>query len=210
MTGKPIGHYGALLALLALAGCTHAPYENPYTAVAYNSDHVRLAVMPRYRSIAVLPFENQSEFVNAPTYARRSFYGNLAAYKNYQLQTLAQTDALLKSVPRKLIDISGAKELGPVLKTDLLAFGRVQEQRVSYGLIYTTTKVAVEVALVDARTGEVVWRADDARKHSVGGIDPYAMSVAYERHYMWAREVIDRYDELFRDMMMILPDRSVQ
>jgi hypothetical protein len=197
----------ALTATLALSACSYAPYENPYSAVSYDSDHVRMAIQPRYRSIAVLPFDNQTDFANAATYARRSFFGALAAYKNYQLQTLDQTDELLKSVPRKLLDISAATQLGPVLKTDLLAYGRVRDQRVSYGVVYTTTRIEAEVALVDARTGEVVWRAEDYRRRSVGGIDPYAWSVAYERHYMWAREVINRYDELFRDMMMDLPDR---
>ncbi len=199
-----------ICALLAAGGCTLTPYENPNLGVDYESDHIKMAVKPRYKSIAVLPFFNDTESGHASKFARRSFFGNLAATKHYDLQPMRETDKILQKLPRKTLDPKEYKKLGKSLKTDLLAFGRVKEQTHAYGFVYAKTTVGVEISLVDAKTGETVWRADDERTRRIGGIDPFALYVTHSEDYLWARNVLNRYDELFRDMMLVLPDRSVK
>lgn len=190
----------------ALAGCAAISNEHVHHGVEYQSDHVAIAVRGQYRTVAVLPFFNETEYANAGRYARRSFYGALAAYKNYTLQPMAETDARIKHLPRKALDPGEYQELAGVLGTDLIVFGWVKRQLHSYGVVYGRSAVTVRIAFVDARSGQIVWESTDARTRMLMGISLISI---YDNEYMWAREVINRYDELFRDMMTALPDMNV-
>lgn len=189
-----------------LAGCAAISNENVHHAVDYQSDHVAIAVRGQYRTIAVLPFFNETEYANAGRYARRSFFGALAAHKNYTLQPMADTDARIQTLPRKALDPAEYQELAQVLGTDLIVFGWVKRQLHSYGVVYGRNAITVRVAFVDARSGKIVWDATDSRSRMLMGISLIAI---FNNEYMWAREVINRYDELFRDMMAALPDMNV-
>lgn len=200
--------FSACIAIALLSGCALAPYENPHGSVDYNSDHVNMAIRPKYESIAIMPFYNDSDYPHAADFARKSFYGALASYTHYDLQSLTKTDKILNGLPRSVQRPEAYKTLANHLNTDLIAFGHVKEQRHTYGFVYSVTEVRVRIVLVDAYTGAVVWRAEDSRKRRTGGIDPYALIVTYHTEHMWAREILNRYDELFRDMMIVLPDRT--
>ncbi len=199
--------YSVIAVGLVLSGCAVSRRENLYEAVNWNTDHIKMAVRPSYRSIAVLPFFNKSGSQSASTFARRSFYGKLAASKDYTLPPLSRTDAILKTLPRKAIDPKEFAALFQALQTDLLCFGEVLEQSHSYGFFFSYNKVTARVILVDARTGQTVWESNDSRSKSLVGLSFISI---YENEAMWAREVCNRYDELFRDMMAVLPNRSVE
>ena len=200
----------AVIIAAALGGCAQAPYENPIQAVTYQSDHIAMAVRSTYASVAVLPFVNDSKYVSASLFARRSFFGQLASRKNYALQPMHVTDALLKTLPRSALDPRNAVALGKTLKTDLIVFGEVKEELHTWGLVYAKTFVLAKISFVDAKDGREVWMSEDSRARLTGGIDPFAMIVSYDTEYMWAREVLNRYDELFRDMMEAVPDCTVE
>lgn len=197
-----------ILLLLAIGGCALAPYENPHQSVDFDSDHIRMAIRPQYQSIAVMPFFNDSDYPNAADFARRSFYGALATHTRYDLQHHEVTDRILRRLPRSDRRPEAYATLAQHLGTDLIAFGHIKEQRHSYGLVYAVSKVHVRIVLVDARSGDTVWRAEDSRRRLTGGIDPFALIVTWNTEHMWAREVLNRYDELFRDMMIVLPNRT--
>jgi len=197
------------LAALLITGCQLTSYENPYLGVNYDSDHIKMAIKSTYKSIAVLPFFNNQKFIHGAKYARRSFYANLASMKHYDLVPLDEIDGILKKLPRKILDPKNCKKLAKYIKADLFCYGWVEEQEHSYGLVYASTTVRVKINIVDAKTGKVVWKANDERSRTVGGIDPYALYKTHSEDYYWARNILNRYDELFRDMMLALPDRSV-
>ncbi len=196
-----------LITAVIVSSCALAPYENPYSSVDYKSDHVNLAIRPKYESIAIMPFYNDSDYPHAADFARKSFVGALSSYTHYDLQSVTKTDKILEKLPRGVQRPEEYKTLANTLRTDLIAFGHVKKQRHSYGLVYAITEVRVRIVLIDAYTGAIVWRAEDTRKRRTGGIDPYALIVTYHTEHMWAREILNRYDELFRDMMIVLPDR---
>lgn len=202
-----IAVYSGLMLVIGLSGCSVPSGEQLHKAVNWNKDHIKMAVRPRYRSIAVMPFFNRTDNARAARYARQSFYGNLAAAKDYELQPLYQTDKLIANLPRKSLEPDNYKELHSILNTDLLAFGEVKEQSHLYGLVFSRNKVSARVYLVDAETGDTVWVSEDSRGRSLMGISFLSMA---ENEGMWAREVHNRYDELFRDMMIVLPNRSAE
>lgn len=198
--------YVIVSAAALLAGCAAISNENIHHGVAYQSDHVAIAVRGQYRTVAVLPFFNETAYANAGRYARRSFYGALAAYKNYTLQPMADTDARIRNLPRKALDPAEYQDLARALGTDLIVFGWVKRQLHSYGVVYGRNAVTVRIAFVDARTGQIVWESTESRSRLLMGI---SMISIFDNEYMWAREVINRYDELFRDMMTALADMNV-
>jgi hypothetical protein len=193
--------------VIGLSGCSVPSGEQLHKAVNWNKDHIKMAVRPRYRSIAIMPFFNRTDNARAAMYARKSFYGNLAATKDYELQPLSQTDKLIANLPRKSLEPDNYQELHSILGTDLLAFGEVKEQSHLYGLVFSRNKVTARVSLVDAVTGDTVWVSEDSRGRTLMGISFLSMA---ENEGMWAREVYNRYDELFRDMMIVLPNRSAE
>ncbi len=201
----------ATIICLGIIGCSISDRENPYGAVNYQSDHMNLAVSPKYNSVAILPFENKTRYKTAPIQARRIFFGNFAATKNYVLQPIRETDRLLKEHHVKAEEITDKnyKRLGQALGCDMLIFGRVNEYFHKYRVVYSQTLVDVVIVAVDAKTGKKVWWSQDAREQKYGGIDPYALYVAHKNEYMWSRNILNRYDELFRDMMLVFPDRPV-
>ena len=192
----------ALLAL-ALFGCARSTYENVHEGVVMNTrNHINLAVTPKYTSVAVMPFINGTDQKNAPKYARRAFFGNLVSYKNWNVQPMAETDNRLSKLTRRDLDESAAGRMKNVLGTDLVCYGEVKEQRSNYGIFFSYNSVTVRIAFYDASTGAKVWEAEDFRDSLVMGISFMYM---YERDVMWAREIHNRYDELFRDMMQEFP-----
>ena len=203
----------SLFSCLIFFGCAFSvtDRENPYGAVNYQSDHINLAIYPKYDSIAVLPFENQSKFKTAPIQARRMFLGNFAATKSYDIQSIRETDYLLKQIQISSNELvkSNYKKLGKALGVDLLVFGRIIEYYHKYRVIYSQTFVKVVIVVVDSKTGKTVWWSEDSREQKYGGIGPYGLYVAHKNEYMWSRNILNRYDELFRDMMLVFPDKPL-
>jgi hypothetical protein len=197
------------LIVLITAGCTLTVYENPYLGIDYESDHRKMAIESTYRSIAILPFFNSEKALHGAKFARRSLYGNIASSKNYDLIPMREIDNIVKKLPTKILYPKNYKKLAKYIDADLFCYGWVEKQENSYGVFYASTIVRVKIELLDTKTGEVVWKANDERSRRVGGIGPYAMYKTHMEDYFWARNILNRYDELFRDMMLVLPDRSV-
>lgn len=192
---------------LVLNGCALVTNEHVHDTVEATHDHVPFAIQPKYRSIAVLPFFNETGSSTAGMFARRSLAGKLFGFKSYSMQPTKETDAILARLPRSTVDLKEYKTLGENLHVDLLAFGWVLEQSHSFGLVYNRNAVRARVALIDAQTGTIVFDAVDSRSRMLLGFNLCTM---IDDEYMWAREVNSRYDELFRDMMPELPDRVLK
>ena len=198
-----------LSTIFIMVGCTLTAYDNPYLGIQYESDHIKMAVKSTYKSIAILPFFNPEKHIHGAENARRSLFGNLASTKHYDLIPIRKIDRALKKLPTKILYPENYKKLTEYIDADLFCYGWVEEQKNSYGVFYASTTVRVKIELLDTKTGEVVWKANDERSRRVGGIGPYAMYKTHMEDYFWARNILNRYDELFRDMMLVLPDRSV-
>jgi hypothetical protein len=119
--------------------------------------------------IAILPFANETNTVDAPEILRTLLF-EVAAGRRYALQPLEETDRRL----REQLQISDGgqlaaaipSELGDALEVETLFYGDVLEwKKVTTG-IYNMVTVKARFKLVDAASGAVRWeRTHEVRKH---------------------------------------------
>ena len=129
------------------------------------------------KSIAILPFGNQTENENLDEFVRKTFYGHLSAapYKDIELH---EVDRKLRRYNlmnyEKLCKVS-AKRLGRILRCDAVVLGEVTEyQRLFVGL-YSQMAVGASISVWDTRTGKKIWSDEHVTRNHEGGI-PLALS----------------------------------
>jgi len=121
----------------------------------YSRDHV----------VAILPIETtgkgQSDTADL---FRRSLYANLT-HANFKVMERYAVDALLKKEgltdPADYLKISPMR-LGEILGVDAVILSRVNKVQRLYLVLHASIEVAVSVQMVDTRSGEVLWHAEQA------------------------------------------------
>jgi cell division septation protein DedD len=121
----------------------------------YSRDHV----------VAILPIETtgKGQGETADLF-RRSLYANLT-HANFKVMERYAVDALLKKEgltdPADYLKISPMR-LGEILGVDAVILSRVEKVQRLYLVLHASIEVAVSVQMVDTRSGEVLWHADQA------------------------------------------------
>jgi cell division protein FtsN len=150
------------LAIL-LSGCA----SNLQTKVAGNLNN-----LSKDQTVAILPIEinhlGQKEMAEM---FRQGLYANL---KQSQFNLLEKyiVDGLLKQ--NNMADPSGfltinPMQFGEILGADAIVFSRINKVERSYFIIHSSIELSVSVQMVDTRTGEVLWRAEQT-EHDFSGI----------------------------------------
>ena len=194
-----------IIVALIFNGCSTTSDELAYNLTTWEyRDPIAMTEKTRL-TIAIIPFRNETDYTTAADYARRILAGTFVGFKNYEVQSLWKTDSLLKnSVSRANQTPKDYNELYNVLKTDMILFGRVIEQKHKYAFFYAGNSVKVMLELYDAKDGKLLWKATDERSRSVMGI---SLFTNYDMEYYWLQEIFNRYNELFRDMVNNIPSR---
>lgn len=113
------------------------------------------------RTVAILPFVNNSNDVGAPTYVRAQFAKELERHQ-YRIRPLAETDQLLKDqmgvTLGSQLDMAAPQKLGEVLGVDGVFIGSLEEFNHKITGIYNVKRVRVRIKLVECRTGRTVWK----------------------------------------------------
>ena len=129
------------------------------------------------KSIAILPFGNQTDSEDIDEIVRTTFYSHLSAqpYKDIELY---EVDRKLKrfnlSEYEKLSDVS-AKRLGRILRCDAVVVGEVTEFQKVYAGIYSQMAVGASITVWDTRTGKKIWSGEHVTRSHEGGI-PLALT----------------------------------
>lgn len=156
----PKGRWITLAAVLVLCGCW-----TPRDYSAY------LQHMPR--SILVLPPLNNSVEPTAP-YIYISTVSRPLAERGYYLFPVAVIDLMMKEnglpTPGEMHQVSLAK-IDEILGADAVLYVTIEEWGTEYHIISSSTKVQVLAALVDVKTGKVLWAGRHAAVNSSGGGD---------------------------------------
>lgn len=110
--------------------------------------------------IAVLPMDNMSVDLDA-TPLLRPIVAQRLSYKGYNCLPLEQVDRLLKEngvMVSHDVYMFTSEELGKILGVDALVYGIVTDFTKHYAFFYSDIIVGLSLQMVDARTGEVLWK----------------------------------------------------
>ena len=139
-----------------------------------NSDENAQKVILRNppKSIAILPFGNQTDSEDIDQIVRTTLYSHLSAhpYKDIELH---EVDRKLRRYNlmayEKFCDVS-VKRLGKILRCDAVIVGKVTEFQRIYAGIYSQIAVGASITLWDTRTGKKIWSDEHVARNHEGGI----------------------------------------
>jgi len=123
------------------------------------------------QTVAILPFETvevgQFEIANL---LRQSMYANLQS-SNFTLMEPYLIDSLLEKkgwdYPERFPTVN-PMEFAELLGADAVVLGRVDKIERSYWVLHSSIELAVSVQMIDTRSGEVLWKAEQREKDFEG------------------------------------------
>lgn len=155
-------------ALVALSGCT-VPAPKP----------------PLVETVAVLPFDSESNDVNAPEIMQKLVYLALlnTPYKVMDVSAVNDTLSKVGIVDGGQLAAVDPVKLGKDLGVQALIFGNVESFSYTNIGFYLQRKVTLELRMVDVATGQTLWEntgtsarravafnAEDAQRNLVAGL----------------------------------------
>lgn len=159
--------------LFILSGCSQTPEGTP-TSSESNAKYIN--DLPS--SIAILPFANQTNQVNAPQMLRRTLFGHLAR-TNYQFSHLQYIDNQVSVLrPTNGFTRKDAQMLSQMLDVEGMIFGEVLSYNTVYAGVFAQISFEVKVSLVSA-TGELIWSETFEEVATEGAISLSPWSVLY-------------------------------
>lgn len=154
------------LAVCILALSVSACATDLQTKVAGN-----LLALSKNQTVAILPIETsdpgQKEMAEM---FRQGLYANLKQSKFHLLERYV-VDGLLKQ--NKLTDPStllaiNPMQFGEILGVDAIVFSRINKVERSYFILHSSIELSVSVQMVDTRSGEILWRAEQTEQDFSG------------------------------------------
>ena len=152
--------------ILSLAGCAAKKIDITQELtrkVEYNNHP---------KSIAILPFDNQTEVDGIDEFVRVTFYSHLSAlpYEDIELHVVEKTLGEHRLSSYKKLRKTRIKKLGRILGCDAVLFGEVTKfERIFVG-IYSQLAVGLTIKVWDTRTGRMIWSDEDVQRSHEGGI----------------------------------------
>jgi hypothetical protein len=226
-----------LIILALLTSCTPIKTKTPLERLYELDPKGKVYLSPALRqtppkTVALLPFrsligegriEGSRSFFNFLTFRkevhpehlaqriRQSFFGQFSQLE-FEHVKLSRVDRILKREEldswEKLRAIP-PRRLGELLGADALVFGQVTHFDYYYAFLYSQLAVGLSMEMVDARTGEVLWRVHDARRdHTVRVVyDPIAVVVGLFQVGFAMRPIamMRAMDEIARELVGTIP-----
>ncbi|MBI4384220.1 MAG: DUF799 family lipoprotein [Nitrospinae bacterium] len=153
-----------VLAVLALG--ISACSSGPQVQISGN-----LKQLSRSQSVAILPVETLEKGQrDAAAMFHRSLYANLTqarfnVLERYVVESLLVQNGLTD--PSKYNRVPVAR-LGEILGADAVVFGRIQKVERAYLVLHSSIAVGMSATMVDTRTGEILWQAEESRSDFSG------------------------------------------
>lgn len=162
--------------------------------------------------VAILPFENLTSEPNWEDVLRVSFYNHFSS-KNYIDIELNVVDraisSLEKSTGKGFREISNSR-LGEVLNADILIYGRLNSYNRYFLGLYSQISITVQVELVDAKTGNVIWKRSLTKRSHEGGV-PFSLfgiipSAIRSGYHMKKEKTVELIEKINRELVASIPD----
>jgi len=230
-------NFSLLIILALLTSCTPIKTKTPLERLYELDPKGKVYISPALRqtppkTVALLPFrsligegriEGSRSFFNFLTFRkevhpehlaqriRQTFFGQFSQLE-FEHVKLSRVDRILKREEldswEKIKSIP-PQRLGELLGADALVFGQVTHFDYYYAFLYSQLAVGLSMEMVDARTGEVLWRVHDARRdHTVRVVyDPIAVVVGLFQVGFAMRPIamMRAMDEIARELVGTIP-----
>jgi phage tail protein X len=199
-----------ILLFLALSSCNYyQEFSQPEitTSLAPKESHIK--------TIAILPFKNQSENEEISTILREAVFRNLSL-KGYDLIKMKQIDQRLKmaSYHTNEINTMGNYKLGRILEADALMFGTVTECSKMFSVIYSRITIGAELELVDTFVSKTIWKANHEELTHSGTppMSPFAIPEKIIESSINVRDKVinDTADTLAKKLVKDIPECDIQ
>ena len=130
-----------------------------------------LTTLSKNQTVAILPVETsdpgQKEMAKM---FRQGLYANLKQSEFHLLERYV-IDGLLKqnklTDPSTLLTIN-PMQFGEILGVDAIVFSRINKVERSYLILHSSIELSVSVQMVDTRSGEILWRAEQTEQDFSG------------------------------------------
>ena len=164
------------------------------------------------KTVAILPFQNETTDKGLDALVRRSFYNHFSS-KNYSDIEINEIDGVLKiisdtsSIPWERMSPS---QLGEILQTDFLIYGRVRGFDRIFLVIYSQIALNLEIKMVECKRGQVIWsRATDYKSHE--GEVPTTLvgiitAIVRSGYHLRDEEVMELIERTNRKLVAEIPD----
>lgn len=206
----PIIKSNLILLFLALSSCNY--YQE------FSQPEITTSLAPKeslIRTIAILPFKNQTDNEEIPTIMRDAVFRNLSL-KGYDLIKLKQIDQRLKmaSYHTNEINTMGNYKLGRILEADALMYGTVTKCSKLFSVVYSRITIAAELELVDTSDSKTIWKANHEELTHSGTppMSPFAIPEKIIASSINVRDkvIVDTADTLAKKLVKGIPERDIQ
>ncbi len=206
----PIIKRNLMLLFLAISSCNY--YQE------FSQPEITTSLTPKkspIRSIAILPFNNQTDNEEISTILREAVFRNLSL-KGYDLVKLKQIDHKLKmaSYHTEELNTIGNYQLGRILEADALIYGTVTKCSKLFSVIYSRITIGAELELVDTFDSKTIWKANhEELTHSgIPPISPFSIPEKIIESSINVRDKVigDTADKLAEKIVKGIPECDIQ
>ena len=163
----------AVMGLILLSGC-----GSQFGMVKDNDDAGQRVILRNPpKTIAILPFGNQTEAENLNKFVRTAFYSHFSAhpYKDIELHDVDRLLRRYNLMNYDKLSQTSARRLGRILRCDAVVIGQVTEFQQIYAGIYSQMAVGASITVWDTRSGKKIWSDEHVTRNHEGGI-PLALT----------------------------------
>ncbi|HCZ11487.1 MAG TPA: hypothetical protein DHV16_04380 [Nitrospiraceae bacterium] len=153
-------------ALLFLFSCA------PSQEVKKDMPEISISEDDMPRTVAVMPFQNDTKEIGIANQVRRAFYNHFSSkpYRDVELGIVDEKIVHLeKSSGKSILDIKPAEICGPI-GCNGLVYGKVTDYTKVYAGLYSQLGVEAEVWMINTRTGKEVFRIKDSVRYHEGSV----------------------------------------
>jgi len=124
------------------------------------------------RSIAVLPFKNNTETAGIAELVRNSIYGHLSVlpYRDVEISIIDRRLQKNKITDIEVLQQTPIKKLGRMLGCDAVLFGQVNNFQRIFAGVYSQMAVAASVQIWDTRSAKKIWCDQHIARIHEGGV----------------------------------------
>jgi len=167
------------------------------------------------KTVAVLPFYNQSKSKEGSDAVRKGFYNHFSSLPFKDME-LYRVDNLLRKAELtdpEIIFKKTPQEMGKILGVDAVVYGEISNFDKLFAVVYSQVSVGAEIKMYDTATGNFLWSGKHTVRIHEGGISasPVGLIATVIATAMNVRDIqlLRACDDLFRDMVKTIPVPAV-